>query len=166
MNFTPKIRVGRAVSGILTIAAVGSIGWGSDAASMPIIAKQNTFAIEKSYQANSHVTIIPAVDTVFAPGSEMARSNYYQPVSAWYKSKHWWKRNAPIIGGAGGGALVGGLVGGGAGAIVGGAVGGGGGYLYKRAKRHHEYNHENQYNYKNNYNNNNHYNNGNHYNNR
>ncbi len=61
----------------------------------------------------------------------------YQPVSSWYKNKHWWKRNAPIVGGAGGGALIGGLAGGGAGALIGGAAGGGGGYLYKRYRNHH-----------------------------
>jgi hypothetical protein len=139
MNFTPKIKVGRVVGRILAIAAVGLIGWGSQAASTPIIAQQNAFAAD--FQANGHALIIPAVETVSAPGFQTTWSDYYQPVSSWYKSKHWWKRNAPIIGGAGVGALVGGLMGGGKGAIIGGAVGGGGGYLYKRSKRHHEYYH-------------------------
>jgi len=138
MNFTPKIKVGRVVGGILAIAVVGLIGWGSHVASTPIIAQQNALAVD--CQANGHALIIPAVETVSPPGFQTTWSNYYQPIS-WYKSKHWWKRNAPIIGGAGGGALVGGLLGGGKGAIIGGAVGGGGGYLYKRSKRHHEYYH-------------------------
>jgi hypothetical protein len=131
MNFTPRIRAGSVVGGILMIAVVGVIGWGSHVASTPIVANQNATAV-------AHSPIVPAV-LVSAPGFQEARSYYYQPVTAWYKNKHWWKRNAPIIGGAGGGALVGGLLGGGKGALIGGAVGGGGGYLYKRSKRHQQY---------------------------
>jgi hypothetical protein len=92
----------------------------------PVVPTQNTFAVERS----NPMSVFWAYD------QQVGGSVSYQPVS-WYKNKHWWKRNAPIVGGAGGGALVGGLVGGGAGAVVGGAVGGGGGYLYKRHKEHH-----------------------------
>ena len=95
----------------------------------PVVPTQNTFVVEKSLPKN----------VVFTSDPQAAGSFSYQPVSSWYKNKHWWKRNAPIIGGAGGGALVGGLVGGGAGALVGGAVGGGGGYLYKRHNEHHQH---------------------------
>ncbi len=91
----------------------------------PVVLAQNTFVVERSLPMNVVLTSAP----------QAAGSFSYQPVSSWYKNKHWWKRNAPIIGGAAGGALVGGL-GGGPGALVGGAVGGGGGYLYKRYKQH------------------------------
>src|SRR4051794_17954878 len=131
MNFTPKINGRTVVSGILTIAAVGLFGWGSYVAPAPapIVATQDVFAVQKSFQTSEAGLVVPAVET-FAPGSQMAKPEYYQPVASWYKSKHWWKRNAPIVGGAGGGALIGGLAGGGKGALIGGAVGGGGGYLY------------------------------------
>lgn len=59
-------------------------------------------------------------------------------MAAWYNNKHWWKKHAPIIGGAAGGGLIGGLAGGGKGALIGGAAGAGGGYLYKHLKdKHH-----------------------------
>jgi hypothetical protein len=139
MNFTPKINVGSVVSGILTIAVVGLIGWVSTVAPAPaqIVATQDASAVQESYQTS--VPIVPAVDLAPGPGLQTARPEYYQPI-AWYKSKRWWKRNAPIVGGAGGGALIGGLVGGGTGAIIGGAAGGGGGYLYKRSRHHHHRN--------------------------
>jgi len=147
MNFTPKTKLDPLVCWILTIAVAGLVGWGSHVASMPCTAKPNTLAAAEPFQVNGHVPIIRAVEVIAEPGFQTPRSGYYQPVSSWYKSKHWWKRNAPIVGGAGGGALVGGLVGGGTGAIIGGAVGGGGGYLYKRSKRH-EYHHRNYYHHK------------------
>src|SRR6266481_4131331 len=123
MDFTPKINVGSVV--ILTIAVVGLIAWVSDVAPAlaPNVAKQDAFAVQKSFQ--TRLPIVPAVELAPAPGLQTARPEYYQPISSWYKSKHWWKRNAPIVGGAGGGALIGGLVGGGRGAIIGGAAGGG-----------------------------------------
>jgi hypothetical protein len=141
MNFTPKTNVGLIVSGILTVAVVGLIGWVSYVAPAPapIVATQDAFTVQESVQTS--VPIVPAVELAPAPGLQTARPEYYQPVYHRYKNKHWWKRNAPIIGGAGGGALIGGLVGGGKGALIGGAVGGGGGYLYKRSRhnyhRHH-----------------------------
>ena len=95
----------------------------------PVVPTQNTVVVERSLPMNVVLTSDP----------QAAGSFSYQPVASWYKNKHWWKRNAPIIGGAGGGTLVGGLVGGGAGALVGGAVGGGGGYLYKRHNEHHQH---------------------------
>src|SRR5262245_7114054 len=86
----------------------------------------------------SHVTFAatPAVQTAAAimPAVQVGTLTVYdQP---WYKNHRWWKRNVPIIGGAAGGAVIGGLLGGGKGTIVGGAIGGTGGYLYKRHKRH------------------------------
>jgi hypothetical protein len=138
MNFTPRIKVPSAVAGVLTVVVVGLMGWGAHVASGPRI------AVVEHFQTTAPVPMaIPAVEAVFTPGSP-AEGSYYQPVSSWYRNKHWWKRNAPIVGGVGGGALVGGLVGGGTGALVGGAVGGGGGYLYKRSRRHHEYNHHHE----------------------
>jgi hypothetical protein len=132
MNFTPKLT--SALGRTLIIATLGSVGWTSNAAPAPTAAKQNT-SVAQSLQASGPAPVILAVN------SAARNSNYYQPVSAWYKSKHWWKRNAPIVGGAGGGALVGGLIGGGPGVVIGGAAGGGAGYLYKRSRRHRYYNH-------------------------
>ena len=127
MNFTPRVKVRTIASGILTIAVVVLIAWVGHIApaTAPIVGRPDAF---QSFQTLNPAPIVPAV--------ELGRTSGYQPI-AWYKSKHWWKRNAPIIGGAGGGALVGGLVGGGTGAIIGGAAGGGAGYLYKRHKQHH-----------------------------
>jgi hypothetical protein len=137
MNFTPKINRGLVAGGILTLAVVGLIGWIGHVASAPtpVVATQDVFAVQESFQTSGAVLIVPAVELAPAPGFQ---TESYQPISSWYKSKHWWKRNAPIVGGAGGGALIGGLVGGGKGAIIGGAVGGGGGYLYKRSRHHHK----------------------------
>jgi hypothetical protein len=121
MNFSSKQNFISGLCGVLVLALVGSLGWFNDLSPAPSAPVQQVQFV----------------------GSESAAPQNYQTVSAWYKSKHWWKSNAPIIGGAGGGALVGGLVGGGTGAIVGGAVGGAGGYAYKRY-RHHQH-HEQSY---------------------
>ena len=133
MNFTPKTDVGPVVRGILTIAAVGLIGWAIHLGpvSTPLAAiHSGAWVQDFSHNENALMGEEPA------PGFQTAKPENYQLV-AWYKSKHWWKRNAPIVGGAAGGALIGGLAGGGTGALIGGAAGGGGGYLYKRARRHH-----------------------------
>ena len=125
MNFTPKTNVGAIVRGILTIAVVGLIiGW------------VNHSGVPEFPTSDKSLAVEPALAT----GLQTAKPEYYQPISSWYKSKHWWKRNAPIVGGAAGGALIGGLAGGGTGAVIGGAVGGGGGYAYKRL-RHNHYKH-------------------------
>jgi hypothetical protein len=139
MNFTPKTFVGTLVSGILTIAVVGLNGPAQQVAPAPgpIIAMQEAHGEQQSLQAGNPVAIIPAVEFTSASRLETGRPEYYQPVTHWYKNKHWWKRNAPIIGGAAGGGLIGGLAGGGKGALIGGAAGGGGGYLYKRVHHHH-----------------------------
>jgi hypothetical protein len=139
MNFTPKLRVGPIAGGALIVAAVGLIGPARHVAPVPIVATQNSFAAPESYQPYHLAPIISAVDVAPALGVESVKPDYYLPVTHWYNSKHWWKRNAPIVGGAAGGALVGGLVGGGTGAVVGGAVGAGGGYIYKRSTHHHHY---------------------------
>jgi hypothetical protein len=137
MNFTPKTNVGPVVRGILTIAVVGLIGWVSHfgPTSAPIAATQSPIAVQESFQNDRALAVEPAP----ALGLQTAKSEYYQPISAWYKNKHWWKRNAPIVGGAAGGALIGGFVGGGKGALIGGAAGGGGGYLYKRSRHNHRH---------------------------
>jgi hypothetical protein len=132
MNFTPKNRAGSIIDGLLAIVVAGSIAWFTHLPSEPI-----------AYSHSPVVASMPAgVPPVELAAAGPSGPSYYQPVSSWYKNKHWWKRNAPIVGGAGGGALVGGLVGGGTGAVIGGAAGGGAGYLYKRHKtheRHREY---------------------------
>jgi hypothetical protein len=135
MNFTPKINVGAVVIAVLTIAMAGWIGLASRVASTsePMVAIQGASGMLGPFQTHNPL-MGPAVERT-RPELQPTRRAHYQPISS--KSKHWWKRNAPIVGGAGGGALVGGLLGGGTGALVGGAVGGGGGYLYKRSKRHH-----------------------------
>ncbi len=132
MNFTPKTEVRRFVGGILTTAVIGITPLVGHAAPAP-----TTYAIEESVQAYS-----PAVEAIPAPGLQTAQSDLYQPVVSWHKTESWVKRNAPVVGGAAGGALVGGLVGGGAGALIGGALGGGGGYAYQRYKRHHRNEHD------------------------
>jgi hypothetical protein len=138
MNFTPKKNVGSVVGGALTIAVVGLIGWIYHVAPAPIVATHNTLAVQESSQMTDHIPIISTVDAIPTTGLQAAVPDYYQPVSTGsHKNRHWLKRNAPILGGIGGGALIGGLAGGGTGALIGGAVGGGGGYLYKRSRRHH-----------------------------
>jgi len=140
MNFTPRIICGPALRGILIISVVaGLIEWVSHVAPAPapITATKDAFSVQ---QASDLVPIVPAVEWTPIPGLQTAKPQYYQPISSWYENKHWWKRNAPIIGGAGGGALIGGLAGGGKGALIGGLVGGGGGYAYKRYRHHHHHN--------------------------
>jgi hypothetical protein len=140
MNFTPKINAIPLLSGVLAIAAVGLIGRVNHIAPAPapIVATQDAYAVENSFRPTGAEPIFAT--EALTPDYQAAMPQYYQPV-AWYGSKHWWKRNAPIVGGAGGGALVGGLLGGGTGAVIGGAVGGGGGYLYKRHRDHRYYHH-------------------------
>ena len=137
MNFTPN-NFRSVVYGTLTVAVVGLISWASHVAPTPIAAKHDAAVLQGSFQANNPVLVIPALRVTRAPGFRTPRTEYYQPVS-WYGSKHWWKRNAPIVGGAAGGAMVGGLAGGGTGALIGGAIGGGGGYAYKRYRHHHHH---------------------------
>jgi hypothetical protein len=139
MNFTPKTNVRPVVSGILTIAVVGLIGWVSHFgfSSAPIAATQNAFTVQESFQGDT----VPAAEQAPAFGLQTGNNGNYLPISAWYKNKHWWKKNAPVVGGAAGGALIGGFVGGGKGALIGGAAGGGGGYLYKRMHHHHRHYH-------------------------
>ena len=138
MSFTPKIDSRPVVRGILTIAVVGLIGLvGQFVPKLtPIGATGEAYALQKIYRAGDQAPLVYAVETAPAGGLQ---GTYYQPVSSWYKNKHWWKRNAPIVGGAGGGALIGGLAGGGKGALIGGAIGGGGGYAYKRLSHRNRY---------------------------
>jgi len=150
MNFTPKIKVGTVVGGILALTVVGLIGW-RYIPPTPRIAHQNTCSVEQLFGANEVPHLCP-VEAVYRSRFPSAKPLYYQPATAWYKNKHWWKKNAPIVGGVAGGGLVGGLLGGGKGALIGGAVGGGGGYLYKRHKSHEQkYKQNYQQNYQQNY---------------
>lgn len=130
MHFTSKLNLRRAVGGILIAPVLGLTGWVN-----PVIAAP---APVQTRQASDIVAVLPAVDQAPAPGLQTAKPDNYQLIH-WYGSKHWWKRNAPIVGGAGGGALIGGLAGGGAGALIGGAVGAGGGALYKHYSHRHHY---------------------------
>src|SRR4051812_47130178 len=98
MHFTPK--KGLVTCGILIAALTASVTGVPQA----IAAQQVAPAVEQPFQASAERA--PAADF------QTASTGYVQPVS-WHGSKHWWKRNAPIVGGAGGGALVGGLIGGG-----------------------------------------------------
>jgi hypothetical protein len=119
--------------------ALALTGIGSNALALPeAVAPQAAIIQQKSNVTGGHFQIVPAVarDT----GSATSHSQQFQ-LAHWYNNKHWWKRNAPIIGGAGGGALVGGLAGGGTGAVIGGAAGAGGGYLYKRLRHNHHHPH-------------------------
>ncbi len=136
MNFTPKMQIRPAISGILTVAVVGLMVWASHVAPTP----GPMVATQQALQTSGPVPIVRGVQPAVVSDMQAIGPQYYQPISSWYKSKHWWKRNAPIIGGAGGGALVGGLIGGGPGALIGGAAGGGGGALYKHYRhKHHRY---------------------------
>jgi hypothetical protein len=142
MNFMPKADAGPVASSMLAIA-VGLTEWAGQVvpASGGVVATQVAFEEPESIQTNRHSRIVPATELTQAPGRQTVRTEH-QPRRPGYKSKRWWKKNAPLVGGAGGGALIGGLAGGGKGAIVGGAVGGGGGYLYKRLR--HSYHHDHQ----------------------
>ncbi len=138
MKFTPKFNVVPIACGILTIAAVG---WHESvnrvgSVQTPTAVMQQA-AVQESFPANNSVPIMPAV-LIQSTGAQEAT---VQNSSAWYKNKHWWKKNAPIIGGAAGGGLIGGLAGGGKGLIIGGAAGAGGGYLYKHFKHHDHHDH-------------------------
>src|SRR5579862_8720251 len=131
MNFTPRVKSRMVARGILTIAVVVLLGGAGHAASAGIA--QTPVWPRASLQTNRPARVISAVDLIPASGPRPAN---YLLVSHWYKNKAWWKRNAPIIGGAAGGGLIGGLAGGGKGLIIGGAAGAGGGYLYKHFKDH------------------------------
>ena len=133
MKFTPKLYVVSTICGVLI-----GVQAGGTKANNPI--GPTPFGAARTFTTNDNAPIMPAVERISLAGGQVATANDFVTV-AWYKNKHWWKRNAPIIGGAGGGALVGGLAGGGTGALIGGAAGGGGGYLYKRLKRNHHYHH-------------------------
>jgi hypothetical protein len=125
--------------GILALVVTGWIGGSSQAGAAPAPARD-------SFPATYAAAAAPAIQPETISGSQIAPTGSYQPI-AWYGHKHWWKKNAPIIGGAGGGAIVGGLLGGGKGALIGGAIGGGGGYAYKRLKQHHDHrDHSRNYN--------------------
>jgi hypothetical protein len=136
MKFTPKLCVVSIACGVLMVAEAGG-----NKAINPTGPEPS--AVPGTSMTNSNVLIIPAVERIPLAGAPAATANDFVTVK-WYKSKHWWKKNAPIIGGAGGGALIGGLAGGGAGAIIGGAAGAGGGALYKHYKGHHRHN-DNEY---------------------
>jgi hypothetical protein len=140
MTFTPKLYARPAISAVLAIAVIGLIGRVNyiAPAPAPIVANHDTLATQNSLEPTGAALSFAVMETT-APDFQAARSDYYQPVSSWYKNKGWWRRNAPIVGGVGGGALIGGLAGGGTGALIGGAVGGGGGYAYKRYRRHHRH---------------------------
>ena len=139
MNFTSKAKLGLVASGILTIAAATAlIGWVShlNLAPAPTVTMRDAFATQDSIRTSNGLQIDHKGATLTqSPHLQTNRSEEFQTI-AWYNSKHWWKKHAPIVGGAAGGALIGGLAGGGTGAVIGGAAGGGGGYLYKHFKDH------------------------------
>jgi uncharacterized protein YcfJ len=140
MNFTPNIRLGLAFSRILTIAAVGILGWAGDSAPAPTPSAIPQAAIQSGdSELLARANMEPAPAQAPAP-RPVVRPKPVQPVSHNYRAPyhHSRRKSAAIIGGsAAGGALIGGLAGGGKGALVGGVLGGGGGYLYNRYRRHH-----------------------------
>jgi hypothetical protein len=142
MNFTSKINPGPTISRVLPIVVLGFVGF---AAPARMIAMPNTLAAPIVVQGGD-VLVFPAVELAPQAGLQGPAQANIQPVTHWYKNKHWWKKNAPIVGGAAGGALIGGLAGGGKGLLIGGAVGGGGGYAYKRLEeRHHRHEAQKRY---------------------
>jgi hypothetical protein len=143
MKFTPKSYVVPIICGVLIIAPTGR-NKANDSKDTATVAVQNASATSKIFETNGDISITPAVERIPLAGAQIAAANDFSTV-AWYKNKHWWKKNAPIIGGAAGGGLIGGLAGGGAGAVIGGAAGAGGGALYKHYKGHHSHHHDTQY---------------------
>jgi hypothetical protein len=140
MRFTPKKSVRSLIAGTLTVTVAGLLGWLYQFGPVPSTAPQQPYTVEQTLPAAHSVPILAV------SGSQDLSGYSYQPVSSWYKNKHWWKRNAPIVGGAGGGALIGGLAGGGTGALIGGAAGAGGGALYKHYHhRHHRHYYNDDY---------------------
>ena len=133
MKFAPKTTA-RLAGAVLAVAGLGGMAWPNDAAPAPaaIARTNNALAVEDSY---GRLAIIPAIERIPAAGPQGAADiNYIH----WYNNKYWWKKHAPVIGGAAGGGLIGGLAGGGKGALIGGAAGAGGGYLYKHMRdKHH-----------------------------
>ncbi|HEY7387462.1 MAG TPA: hypothetical protein VH640_03065 [Bryobacteraceae bacterium] len=126
MNFTSKMNPGAVARRLLSMVVLGSVGLA--------VAPAQTVSVPGA-------PVVPAVEV-----TPQAISANILPVTHWYKNKHWWKKNAPVVGGAAGGALIGGLAGGGKGLLIGGAVGGGGGYLYKRLnERHHRHEAQKRY---------------------
>jgi hypothetical protein len=138
MNFTPSIKIGPAISGILTITVVGMIGWSRHSAPAPAPIVVPQAAVQSDYPEPLVRVVDPAPVWASAPQATVRPT--YQPVSHYYgrSNHHSRRKSAAIIGGsAAGGALIGGLAGGGKGAVIGGLVGGGGGYLYNRHRLHH-----------------------------
>jgi hypothetical protein len=140
MKFTPKINPRRLACGVLAVAGLGWMAWISHVTRVPapIARTPDALAVEDSFHSYDAV-IIPAVELTPAASLQGdTPQNSQIHLSAWYNNKYWWKKHAPIIGGAAGGGLIGGLAGGGKGALIGGAAGAGGGYLYKHVKdKHH-----------------------------
>lgn len=132
MKFTSNTKTGFVARAGMALALTGMGGNMLASAGTPV--PQAALIEQKSNTAS-------AVAQARASDSAGSRPQHYQKAH-WYNNEHWWKRNAPIIGGAGGGALIGGLAGGGSGALIGGAAGGGGGYLYKRMRRKHHHPHD------------------------
>ena len=146
MKFTPKFNVRPVACGILALGGLGWIAWAA-----PAPATQEALAVQDSFRSYG-ASIIPAVEVI--PPADVQRSTAEHNniiLAHWYNNKYWWKRHAPIVGGAAGGALIGGLAGGGTGALIGGAAGAGGGYVYKHYRdKHHRgeayrYNHGEAY---------------------
>jgi len=135
MMWTPKLRIGSVIRTTVAVAAVGLLGWLSQVTP----GTQSAIVTHETIPVISNIHLIPAIDV----GTTYPR--YYLPVTTWHGTKHWLKKNAPIVGGAGAGAVIGGIAGGGTGALIGGAAGGGAGYIYKRATHHHHYHHNSYY---------------------
>lgn len=129
MNIAPRFSSVSAASRILKLAAVVLFGWSGQ----PGLARTVQPEVLAARESNGVAGSVPVtVTSGLLPASGLQTAAQVLPASDWYKSKAWWKRHAPIIGGAAGGGAVGGLLGGGKGAIIGGAAGAGGGYLYER----------------------------------
>lgn len=144
MKFTSRFNVLPIACGILAIVGLNESAHRVGSAPTPIVAMQQT-ALRDSFKTDNSVPIIPAVERISPGSAQGAIAGNFLPI-AWYKNKHWWKRNAPIVGGAAAGGLIGGLAGGGKGLIIGGAAGAGGGYLYKHY-RDHNHHHGTAYRY-------------------
>ena len=135
MYLTSKFKAGALLSAFLLIAGAEWLARTRYAAPTPAAVVATPAILRVGEPFTHSVPVVPAVDhsSAYVYQTPQQQQHYYRHGH----KQSWARRNAPILGGAGGGALIGGLAGGGKGALIGGAVGAGGGALYKHFHHHH-----------------------------
>src|ERR1700719_1266957 len=93
MIFTSKSGV-KTIAGVILATALGVNG--SSYVDPTPVRTQVAFAQQGSSQQHQQLLIVPAMLQAQAPVPQMVLVGL-QHEKAWYKNKHWWKRNAPII---------------------------------------------------------------------